>query len=232
MSSTVPSRWKILIAIAVTVTIVDQWTKFLVVKHLTPGIAQAQLDTRRPITQAEQDKALEESGFFRQLGLFYGVTKGPCRTIGAHCPTVQVIDGFWNWRYVENPGAAWGLMSGVSDSVRVPFFILVSLLAIGFIIAYFRKLEDSQLLLVLSLSLVFGGAIGNFIDRLHLSYVVDFIDWYVGTSHWPTFNFADSAITTGVALICVEWIRDARRSKETESGKNPKEKSSAKGRAE
>lgn len=213
-------RWKILIAVGLAVTVVDQWTKFLAVKHLTPGIAKAAEHRRGPISDEEQEALLASMSLPAQIGAFYGEVKAPCRDFGARCPTVEVVDGFWNWRYVENPGAAWGLLSDASDEVRVPFFLIVSLAAVAFIIAFFRKLEDSQLLLITSLSLVFGGAIGNFIDRLHLSYVIDFIDWYVGTSHWPTFNFADAAITTGVALLVIEWIRDGVRARrgETQEG--------------
>jgi signal peptidase II len=61
--------------------------------------------------------------------------------------------------------------------------------------------------LIISLSLVFGGAIGNFVDRLHLSYVIDFIDWYVRPiGHWPTFNVADCGITVGVGLLVLDMI--------------------------
>ena len=111
-------------------------------------------------------------------------------------------------------GAAWGLLAKASDAVRVPFFLFVSLAAMIFIVAFLRKLEEEQLLLMVSLALVFGGALGNFIDRLHLAYVIDFIDWYVGTKHWPTFNFADAAITTGVGFMILEWIRDALRARQ------------------
>src|SRR6185436_6601841 len=149
-------------------------------------------------------------GVLSELGSFYGSIKGPCSEVrSGECPTIEVVDGMWNWRYVENKGAAWGLLAGASEAVRIPFFILVSLGAIAFIISFFRKLPETQLLLIVSLSLVFGGAIGNFMDRLHLSYVIDFIDWHAGPNHWPTFNFADSAITTGVALLVIQWIRDA-----------------------
>jgi signal peptidase II len=85
----------------------------------------------------------------------------------------------------------------------------VSIAAMIFIINYFKKTTAGQWLLRLALALVFGGAIGNFIDRLHLSYVIDFIDWYVGSTHWPTFNVADAAISSGVGLLILEWIRDA-----------------------
>lgn len=207
-------RWKILIVVGLTIAVVDQWTKFLAVKHLTPGIQRAHLGAAGPINDAERERVLGELSLGQQLGYFYGQVKAPCRPQLSRCDTVQVIDGFWAFRYVENPGAAWGLLANASESLRVPFFILISVGAIAFIFSFFRKLQEDQLLLISSLSLVFGGAIGNFIDRLHLSYVIDFIDWYVGTSHWPTFNFADAAITSGVALLVIEWIRDAVRAKE------------------
>jgi signal peptidase II len=193
----VARRWKILLFIGLTVALLDQWTKFLAVKHLTPAM-----------------QAAGASGLGEELGAFYGKIKGPCTGVQVRCPTVQVVDGFWNWRYVENKGAAWGLLANASDAVRIPFFIVVSLAAIVFIISFFRKLPDNQHLFIISLSLVFGGAIGNFLDRLHLNYVIDFIDWYVGTSHWPTFNVADSAITSGVVLLMIQWILDAVKGKD------------------
>lgn len=218
-------RWIILIAIGVAVTVVDQWTKFLAVKHLTPGIAQAHAPEKAPISTKEREEILEDLSLGEQLGYFYGAVDHPCRTFAARCPTVRVMDGFWNWRYVENPGAAWGLLAGTSEKYRVPFFLVVSLAAIAFIISFFRKLEDDQYLMIISLSLVFGGAIGNFIDRLHLSYVIDFIDWYVGSSHWPTFNFADAAISTGVALLVLEWIKDAVKNRAEDTSSSPEESS-------
>jgi len=210
----VQRRWKILIAIGLTVAVVDQWTKFLAVMYLTPGIAQAATGQRGPLNEDRQSELLAEMSFGSQIGAFYGSVKGPCDSFAAHCPTIEVVDGFWNFRYVENPGAAWGILAKASDAVRVPFFLFVSLAAMVFIVAFLRKLEEEQLLLMVSLALVFGGALGNFIDRLHLAYVIDFIDWYVGTKHWPTFNFADAAITTGVGFMILEWIRDALRARQ------------------
>jgi signal peptidase II len=208
----VARRWKILIVVGLFVALTDQWTKFLAVRNLTPGIARAHFGDRpdASLNATDAASALASVGVGAQLAHFYGRVKGPCSppVSRASCPTVAVVNGFWNWRYVENPGAAWGLLSGASESVRVPFFLLVSVAAIAFIVTFFRKLPDNQLLLIVSLSLVFGGAIGNFIDRLHHNYVIDFIDWYVGPNHWPTFNFADAAITTGVALLVIQWIRD------------------------
>lgn len=213
MESAVGSRWKILIAVGLALTLADQWTKYLAVKHLTPGIAQAKAGSDAPLPP-ERIKALnEEVGLIEGLGYFYTKVKQPCRRYGAYCPTVPVIDGFWNFRYVENPGAAWGLLSTASEALRVPFFLFVSIGAVVFIVVFFRRLGDDQHLMIWSLSLVFGGAIGNLVDRLHLSYVVDFIDWYVGTAHWPTFNVADAGITSGVVLLLLEWLRDTLRAR-------------------
>lgn len=213
MAPLVAHRWKILILIGLCIAGVDQWSKFLAVKHLTPGIAKAATGQQGPVTDERKAELLAEMSNGDQVAAFFTKVKGPCAPFGSRCPTVQVVEGFWNWRYVENPGAAWGLLAKSSDAVRVPLFLAVSVAAMAFIISFVRKLEDEQTLLLLSLSLVFGGALGNFIDRLHLSYVIDFIDWYVGTSHWPTFNFADAAISTGVALLIIDQIRDSVRAK-------------------
>ncbi|MBX2810852.1 MAG: signal peptidase II [Myxococcales bacterium] len=214
-------RWKILIAIGLALTVADQWTKYLAVKHLTPGIAQAKSGSSGPIS-AERMKTLNaEISHPAGLVYFYTQVRHPCQVRGPQCPTISVVDGFWNFRYVENPGAAWGLMATADKSFRVPFFLFVSLAAVVFIIMFFRRLSDDQHLMIWSLSFVFGGALGNLIDRLHLNYVVDFIDWYAGTYHWPTFNVADAGITTGVALLALEWLRDALRGNSSPAADSP-----------
>ena len=115
--------------------------------------------------------------------------------------TVDVIKSVFQLRYVENPGAAWGFLSGATESFRAPFFVAVSLLAIAFILYFYRKVETDQKVMLVSLSMILGGAVGNFIDRLRHNFVVDFIDWYWKDWHWPTFNVADSAISLGVILM-------------------------------
>lgn len=117
---------------------------------------------------------------------------------------VVVVPGFWNHKYVENPGAAWGLLAGVDERIRVPFFHLVSLAAIAFILLFYRRLESDQRLLAVALALVLGGAVGNYIDRIARNYVIDFIDWHWRSQHWPTFNVADAAISVGVVLMLAD----------------------------
>lgn len=114
---------------------------------------------------------------------------------------VDVIKGCFQLRYVENPGAAWGFLAGANEAFRAPFFVAVSLLAIAFILYFYRKVESDQKVMLVSLSMILGGAVGNFIDRLRRNYVVDFIDWFYKDWHWPTFNIADSAISLGVVLM-------------------------------
>lgn len=116
-----------------------------------------------------------------------------------------VVPDFWSFQYVENPGAAWGLLAGVSEAIRAPFFLLVSLGAMAMIIYYLFKSPPQFRMRMIALSLVFGGAVGNFLDRVRLRYVIDFIDWhYKDAYHWPTFNVADAAISVGVVLLLLE----------------------------
>lgn len=197
-----------LVAIGLAVVLADQASKFLAVRYLTPGIAQAHFEAHgHPFpdgpTRTELIKGL---GLTTAVGYFYADVSEPCARAQAYCPSVPFVSGFWNWRYVENPGAAWGLLADAPASIRLPFFYGISLAAIVFILVYFRRLAPDQRLLAVALSLVLGGAIGNFIDRLHLTYVIDFIDWYIGQSHWPTFNIADAGISVGVALLILDMV--------------------------
>jgi signal peptidase II len=135
---------------------------------------------------------------------------------------VSVIDGFFRLKYAENTGAAWGLLRSASPSFRIPFFIIVSLLAIGLIIWFFRRIEPHKRLLPLAVSLVLGGAVGNLIDRVRMGKVVDFVDWYItiggDEKHWPTFNVADAAITAGVILLILEMFIGFKKEPAEEKG--------------
>jgi signal peptidase II len=203
-------RWQVLIGIAVSVTALDQWSKYLAVQHLTPGIADAHLSKshERVRSLEHRDEVLGRVGALEAIGLFYTKVDEPCARARHLCREVKVVDGFWSWRYAENKGAAWSLFARAGDTLRIPFLIGVSILAVGFIINFVRKLEEHQRLLLVALCLICGGAIGNLIDRVYLGYVIDFIDWYVGTNHWPTFNIADSAISVGVGLIGLNMVID------------------------
>jgi len=118
----------------------------------------------------------------------------------------KVIDGFFSLVYVMNPGAAFGFLAGAPEIFRYLFFISVTVLAILLIIYYILKSKSQDVLMVISLTLIFGGAVGNLIDRIRFGAVVDFLDFYIGAWHWPAFNAADSAISIGAVLMIWEML--------------------------
>ena len=114
---------------------------------------------------------------------------------------IGVIAGLFDIVRVHNPGGAFGLMAGMGSGLRTVVFLLISSLAVGLILYFYLKTPPTHRLLAFGFALIFGGAIGNLIDRLRFGIVVDFIDVYIGTYHWPAFNVADSAITVGIFIF-------------------------------
>ena len=114
----------------------------------------------------------------------------------------------------RNRGGAWGLLQTTSENVRRPFFLLVSVAAIAFIMTLYRRLLPRQRALRRGLPLVLGGALGNVLDRIRFGQVIDFIDahvMYKGVDrHWPTFNVADIAICVGVGLMAIDMFTSKR----------------------
>ena len=108
-----------------------------------------------------------------------------------------------NLTYVHNTGAAFSFLSEAGGWQRWFFAALAIIISIV-IAVWLSRLKSHETLLAVSLSLVLGGAIGNLIDRLAYGYVIDFLDVYVPSWHWPAFNVADSVITLGVVLMLLE----------------------------
>jgi signal peptidase II len=123
----------------------------------------------------------------------------------------EVINGFFNLVYVMNPGAAFGFLAGASATFRYIFFIGITAVAIVLIIYYLVKSQHGSPVTVISLTLIFAGAVGNLTDRIRFGAVVDFLDVYIGTWHWPAFNVADSAITVGAILMIWEMIISTKK---------------------
>jgi signal peptidase II len=115
--------------------------------------------------------------------------------------SLPVIPGFFDLTHVHNPGGAFGFLSGMSADIRGLLFVAVSLLAAGLILYFYWQTPVDQRVLAVGISLLFGGAIGNLVDRIRFGIVVDFLDLYAGDLHWPAFNVADSAITVGVVIF-------------------------------
>ena len=127
----------------------------------------------------------------------------------AHLPlgaSVPVIPGFFNLTHVHNPGGAFGFLAGMSSQARAAVFIFASLAAAALILWIYVQTPADQRLLAFGLALVFGGAIGNLIDRVRFGVVVDFLDLFIGDLHWPAFNVADSAITVGVLIFAAHVV--------------------------
>jgi len=123
--------------------------------------------------------------------------------------SIPVIDGVFSLTYIRNTGAAFGILAGSAAAFRLPFLVLFSLLAIGFIFMMLRRLPDEETGLITALAFILGGAIGNLIDRIVYGEVIDFLDFYWSSYHWPAFNLADSFITVGV-FITVYYLIQAK----------------------
>ena len=115
--------------------------------------------------------------------------------------SITVVPGFFDLTHIHNPGGAFGLMANMSVTVRTIVFLLASSLAVGLIFYFYMKTPPSYVFLAVGFALIFGGAIGNLIDRIRLGIVIDFLDVYIGDYHWPAFNIADSAITVGIFIF-------------------------------
>lgn len=121
------------------------------------------------------------------------------------------ITSFFNLVRVHNPGAAFSFLADAGGWQRW-FFTGLGVLAAG-VMVYLLRMHTGQTLFCLALSLLLGGAVGNVIDRLLYSYVIDFLDFYYGTWHFPAFNVADSAITVGAGLLILDELLRVRRGK-------------------
>ncbi len=115
--------------------------------------------------------------------------------------SIVVLEGFFSLTYILNPGAAFGFLADQNATFRMIFFLSVSVIALVLLGAFFRDTPTEDTMGLTAISLLFGGAIGNLIDRIRLGEVIDFLDFYINEHHWPAFNVADSAITVGISLL-------------------------------
>lgn len=173
-------------------------------------------------------------------------TKAKIKTLAVIAPAVFVLDHVTKWVikqtlavgdvrpmipglfdivHVRNRGAAFGFMAGLDESIRLPFFYIVSLLALGLITAYFFRMKDGRKSITVCLALILGGALGNIWDRLTLGEVVDFLSfhWYDRIANfkvagwvlrfrleWPAFNVADMAISIAVAWLMILMLKSPK----------------------
>jgi signal peptidase II len=121
---------------------------------------------------------------------------------------IDVIPGFFSLVHSLNKGSAFGFMNHAGSVWQPYFFIAVTAFAIVIILNLLSKAPAGDKLFIISLGLILGGAVGNLIDRVRLGEVVDFLDFAIGSFHWPAFNVADMAISLGsMALIISFYMR-------------------------
>lgn len=122
---------------------------------------------------------------------------------------IPVIDGFFNIVHARNTGAAWSILDKYTGSLAIISFVVAA-----FLIYKFNELAEGKGLQGFGLSLIIGGTIGNLIDRAYYRYVIDFLDFQLGSYRWPAFNVADSAICVGVGFYILCSLNILGRKKE------------------
>jgi len=127
------------------------------------------------------------------------------RDIALH-DSVTVIPGFFHLTHVQNTGAAFGLFAESSAQWKVGALVSFSVVALVIVSGLLWKNGHALSTTTIGLSLILGGATGNLWDRMMTGRVVDFLDFYVGSYHWPAFNVADSAIVVGAILLVSEIV--------------------------
>lgn len=234
-----PTKYSLLLCIALSVVFLDQYTKHLAVQYLT----EPENPCKKELVSCEErcrkaDPSAVASAIacqkvcatherrchlaFQETAIAAWKTRRDdlkrslwCRHVQSpesSLPECVVVNGFFHFHYRTNRGAAWGMFSSYPESFRRPFFMTITVLALLFMTYLFVFLiHREHKLMIIALSSILGGALGNFVDRVRLGYVVDFIFWFFPygknqTYPWPTFNIADAAISIGVSLIFYELL--------------------------
>ena len=130
--------------------------------------------------------------------------------------SVPVIPGFFHLTYIRNTGAAWGMFSGQNIALSALALVMLAVLVV-----FRRKILPPGRVHRVALGLLCGGIAGNLFDRLRLDYVVDFLDFFVRTSHFPAFNVADSAICVGVGIYVLGTLLAKAPEAVPERGESP-----------
>jgi len=144
--------------------------------------------------------------------------------VNTHIPKhhfIMVIDNFFALTHIRNPGVAFGLGADWSSQYKAYLFIGFSAIAIIAILIFFHQTPPDNKIVRVGLILIFSGAIGNMIDRILYQEVIDFLDLFIGSYHWPAFNIADSCITIGVLLMFVDLIQTGKAPQVKDSSDTP-----------
>jgi len=132
---------------------------------------------------------------------------------------VPVIQGFFALVHVRNRGMAFGLFNRPGMDVGFYLLVVASVAAGVVLILWMLRVKEENQRLMFGLSMILGGAVGNLADRVRFGEVIDFLDFHVGSLHWPAFNLADSAITVGTFWVALNLILPQRNTSTPSSGK-------------
>jgi signal peptidase II len=128
---------------------------------------------------------------------------------------VKVFDGVVHFAYAENPGIAFGRFQEGGEFGRWMLAALAGLAIVG-LLAYFFRTKRADDRILGALALLLAGVAGNLCDRIRLGHVIDFVEVYIGSYPWPTFNVADAAICTGAALLALDLLLEGRKEDKTQ----------------
>lgn len=129
---------------------------------------------------------------------------------------IQEITSWFNLTRLHNTGAAFSFLADAGGWQQWFFIVLGVVVSLGVMI-WLRLVPKNNQMLAIGLCLIIGGALGNVIDRVVLGYVVDFLDFHLGSYHWPAFNIADIAIVTGAGLLILDSFRELPESSESDA---------------
>lgn len=124
---------------------------------------------------------------------------------------INVISGFFDLTYVMNTGVSFGMMGGDRSFWRIALLVGIALVALAVVFYFIITADNREKAFLTGLALVLGGAVGNLIDRIRLGAVIDFLDFYIGSWHWPAFNVADIGICVGTGFIMLHLWRSRHR---------------------
>ncbi len=117
---------------------------------------------------------------------------------------IDVMGKWFKYVYAENTGAAFGFLKEAPPTLRDTIFFSLTLIVLLAIFGIIVRTEARHRAVLIALTAILAGAIGNFIDRIRYGYVIDFIDMFLGSYHWPTYNVADIGISCGVVLLMLD----------------------------
>ena len=117
------------------------------------------------------------------------------------------VTSFFDLTYLRNPGAAFSLFRDAPATIRLPLFLLVTVVVSAALVSYLRSTPVERTWTVVALGAILGGALGNLVCRVRYGEVVDFVYLHWGEWYWPAFNVADSAISVGAVVLLLASFR-------------------------